>query len=422
MANKATQLSDPAVSEMTLVFREYDGKAWGPRNPESIVLGTKAGEITAPQIDESRKSKSFLGKLWDSVTGAIKGAVVTPAGKGAAEDAIQGALACASYDVLWSMTNQLQWDLYAIFATGDAFTPEQKKAAATTVFDGFTAEMAKVLPLFLGEYDLATLAGKCAEKAGARTSAADKAHLDAISEAHGKLGKAVVAATKAHDAIGDHLDQLMPTDDPKTNDGDAGGTGKAKADDKKPYGDVEYADPENGKYPIDTEEHAKAAWSYINQEKNANEYSADDLAKVKGKIKAACEKFGIDISDSKAAPAEEFDMTKEEIAALVADTAKATAEAVKAELQPQIDAAKAEADTAKADAEKAKADAETAKNDADVAKAAQAAAEKAGVATARATLGSSGETVSEDARKARKDSLFNAVKAALGANPEPTKF
>ena len=37
----------------------------------------------------------------------------------------------------------------------------------------------------------------------------------------------------------------------------------------KPYGDVKYADPKNGKYPIDTAEHAKAAWAYINMPKNA---------------------------------------------------------------------------------------------------------------------------------------------------------
>jgi hypothetical protein len=69
-----------------------------------------------------------------------------------------------------------------------------------------------------------------------------------------------------------------------------------------PYGDVEYADSglqKDGKkrYPINTKEHAKAAWSYINQKHNADKYSAEDLAKVKSKIKAACKKFGVEISD-----------------------------------------------------------------------------------------------------------------------------
>lgn len=71
------------------------------------------------------------------------------------------------------------------------------------------------------------------------------------------------------------------------------------ADSKKPYGDVEYADPKNGKYPIDTEEHARAAWSYINQAKNAAVYPLNGvtLSEVKDRIKAACKHFGIDVSD-----------------------------------------------------------------------------------------------------------------------------
>jgi HK97 family phage prohead protease len=72
------------------------------------------------------------------------------------------------------------------------------------------------------------------------------------------------------------------------------------SDAKKPYGDVTYADPKNGKYPVDTEEHARAAWSYINQAKNAGMYPMNGvtLSEVKGRIRAACKKFGIDISDS----------------------------------------------------------------------------------------------------------------------------
>ena len=69
--------------------------------------------------------------------------------------------------------------------------------------------------------------------------------------------------------------------------------------DNKPYGDVKYADPKNGKYPIDTEEHARAAWSYINQQDNADKYPLNGvtLSEVKGRIRAACKKFGIQISD-----------------------------------------------------------------------------------------------------------------------------
>jgi phage I-like protein len=81
-------------------------------------------------------------------------------------------------------------------------------------------------------------------------------------------------------------------------------------DSKKPYGDVEYADPgyqsdKKKRYPVDTEKHVRAAWSYINQDDNASKYSSDDLAKVKAKIRAACKKFGIDVSEDSSAKAHE---------------------------------------------------------------------------------------------------------------------
>ena len=59
------------------------------------------------------------------------------------------------------------------------------------------------------------------------------------------------------------------------------------------YGDVTFADPTNKKYPIDTEEHVRAAWSYIHQERNAGEYSTKDLEAIKNKIRHAAESYGI---------------------------------------------------------------------------------------------------------------------------------
>jgi len=68
----------------------------------------------------------------------------------------------------------------------------------------------------------------------------------------------------------------------------------------EPYGDVKYADPgyrDNQKrYPIDTPEHIRAAWAYINVAKNAAEYDAKQLAKIKSRIMAAAKKAGIDIA------------------------------------------------------------------------------------------------------------------------------
>ena len=69
----------------------------------------------------------------------------------------------------------------------------------------------------------------------------------------------------------------------------------------EPYGDVAYADPGyrgEKKYPIDTPDHIRAAWAYINVPKNAAFYNAKQLAQVKQRIKAAAAKAGIEISDS----------------------------------------------------------------------------------------------------------------------------
>ncbi len=76
----------------------------------------------------------------------------------------------------------------------------------------------------------------------------------------------------------------------------AGKPGKLRADDSsKPYGDVEYADPgyrEDGqkRYPIDTEEHIRAAWSYIQHPDNRRFYTAEQLTHIENKIIAAWKK------------------------------------------------------------------------------------------------------------------------------------
>ena len=65
------------------------------------------------------------------------------------------------------------------------------------------------------------------------------------------------------------------------------------------YGDVEFADPTNKKYPIDTEEHIRAAWSYINHKDNAAEYDKDEVETIKSRIKRAAKKHEIEISSDK---------------------------------------------------------------------------------------------------------------------------
>jgi phage head maturation protease len=117
-------------------------------------------------------------------------------------------------------------------------------------------------------------------------------------------------------------------------------------DPQKPYGDVSYADPgyqKDGKkrYPIDTADHCRAAWSYINQADNASKYSSEHLAAIKGRIKSAAKKFGITIGDTKMESRSCDDdmlmLTPEEIEALNNGTPAATPGAVETRSIANVD-------------------------------------------------------------------------------------
>ena len=66
---------------------------------------------------------------------------------------------------------------------------------------------------------------------------------------------------------------------------------------KQKYGDVEFADPVNHKYPLDTAEHVRAAHRYLNQEDNAAKYKPDEVKLMKERIHKAAGKFGIEIKE-----------------------------------------------------------------------------------------------------------------------------
>lgn len=50
------------------------------------------------------------------------------------------------------------------------------------------------------------------------------------------------------------------------------------------YGDVEFADPVNNKYPINTPGHIRAAWNYIHMPKNYEKYSPEDAKTIEDRI------------------------------------------------------------------------------------------------------------------------------------------
>lgn len=96
------------------------------------------------------------------------------------------------------------------------------------------------------------------------------------------------------------------------------------------YGDVKFADEKNKKYPIDTEEHIRAAWNYINKPKNAGKYDSADVSSIKSKIVAAWK----DKIDAKGPPsAEKFALGELVKRADVQALAKAAAPLIGLELQ-----------------------------------------------------------------------------------------
>jgi hypothetical protein len=64
---------------------------------------------------------------------------------------------------------------------------------------------------------------------------------------------------------------------------------------KREYGDVAFADSVNNKYPLDTDKHVRAAWTYINHKDNAAEYDKDEVELIKNRIKRAAKSHDIDI-------------------------------------------------------------------------------------------------------------------------------
>ena len=63
------------------------------------------------------------------------------------------------------------------------------------------------------------------------------------------------------------------------------------------YGDVEFADTTNNKYPIDSPEQIRAAWSYINHADNAAKYGKEEVKTIKDRIQRAARTHGVEISE-----------------------------------------------------------------------------------------------------------------------------
>lgn len=114
---------------------------------------------------------------------------------------------------------------------------------------------------------------EAAMKVGARNNRMDAKTIQAMHDLSVQLGAS--CPDMAGDGEGDSSKAISKREDVNPKEG------------KQKYGDVSFADEKNKKYPIDTEEHIRAAWNYINKEGNAGKYDASEVATIKRKIVAA---------------------------------------------------------------------------------------------------------------------------------------
>lgn len=132
----------------------------------------------------------------------------------------------------------------------------------------------------------ATMTDEWAKK-GARRLIAGADVLESSPVFLGANGMTATVATKGNSqAGGDGAD----TENRKEDAAEADDKAIAARSDTTPtegehkYGDVAYADETNKKYPIDTEEHIRAAWNYIHHPDAAGKYSAAERATILHRI------------------------------------------------------------------------------------------------------------------------------------------
>lgn len=411
----AARLSDPTIKELTLVFAHKDGADWAPRNEEARVLAVK-GEKT-----DEKPAKNAVARAIDTLKAYF-----------ASNDDLAGfqfpvTVAADNIDGDGDGPedyNQICSALCAVFCDIQAASGISDDEARSSAIVGCVDAFLKGLDGMRSGKD-----DDGSEKSGARHSAADTETLGKIAAAHQSMLNQMEAIGGAltelgvTGAKGPVEGQTGPTQDdgPDTENGAAA---KAKEKPEGDYGSHEeagYADPgyqedKKPRYPLKEDgkisaARVRAAWGFINHEDNAKLYSAEDLAKIKDAIRAAAKEVGVEIADD-SKKSGELEMTEDAIKALIAESVAQTANAVKAELQPQIDAAKAEVDAAKALAEQNAKLAEAYKEQAEQNAAVIAAV--GGSVTTKSALSSAVEV--------QKSRLNRVMIETMRENPEPTRF
>lgn len=147
---------------------------------------------------------------------------------------------------------------------------------------------------------------KTVEHAGQTVTTADDLEVDGIdfTRSPGVEAARIITSSLAESAGAGRVlitEEAPPAEVTITEDTALDDPDSADTAPKKPYGDVTYADPgwqddKKARYPLNSKAHVRAAWSFINKTANQKPYSADQVAQIKNKIKAAAKKYGINVA------------------------------------------------------------------------------------------------------------------------------
>lgn len=187
------KLNIDSIAEWSLMFGDFIGK-----NPDAVTLFTK-GARREPTLAERGlallgiKKGAQLGRdTFLAAEDLEKLGLVARKGADASaivEAAVEIAERSMSWDVLYNLFGQAQYDFSLVVGAGDAFTDEEKTAAFQRILESFAAAAQQLLPILLGN-SLEVVE----DKGGKRHSAADQKkldemgdHLDAAKKLHGEL-------------------------------------------------------------------------------------------------------------------------------------------------------------------------------------------------------------------------------------------
>ncbi len=304
-AENARLLKPETFDELSLVFSQYKGSTWAPRNQSSRVIAIKG---SASNDTESAKKPTFLQRFAEVLT---KGWMVKDDTPDNIDHDGDGA---EDYEQIVRLMMSTYYDLQAALnISGDT----ARSAAVVASVDTFLANLDDVRDGGDGnvmkagrKHSAATIARLKKVRAGVDGLGAELDELLGLEddEETSKAGELeddageVLASGETLESLETDVEAFTAEAIPDDETIDGAAIGKANQDMDGPWADPGYQSDKRKRYPLNNAAKVRSALRYIGVQKNRDKYSTDDLKKVETRIHAAAKKFGIDVDKAKSMP------------------------------------------------------------------------------------------------------------------------